>query len=283
MPATKPKIETLVEDIYHTLEEGATVSPEEAKTFGDNLARIVSEKLSSQNRSYLRLSNLGSRCLRKLWYSVNTPELAEKLSGPARIKFLIGDITEAVVLFLAKLSGHAVADEQQSVAVHGVPGHIDCTIDGEVTDVKSASPPSFKKFQSGVRKETDDFGYLTQLGSYVQAKKGNGGTKRGHFLAVHKVLGHLHLDSHDNLPDITSDRVSEVRQVLAASEPPARGFEDEPHGASGSRKLSTPCSYCEFKAVCWPGVQIAHYAGDRAPVFLTKAVNLRVESKPFKT
>src|SRR5579859_7643496 len=176
-----PSIDTLVSDIYEMLEkERANPSPEDVKSFGENLSRIVHDKLKPQSKSYLRLSNLGSRCLRKLWYSVNAPTLAEPLSGPARIKFLIGDITEAVVLFLAKLSGHDVTCEQQSVTVHDVTGHLDAVIDGEVTDVKSASPYSFKKFKEGLSPSTDDFGYLTQLGSYAQAK----GTNRGNFLAV---------------------------------------------------------------------------------------------------
>lgn len=261
-----PSIDTLVEDIYSTLENGCEVSPEVAKVFGDNLAGVVIERLKQNRKSYLRLSNLGSRCLRRLWYSINTPELAEKLPGQAHLKFLIGDITEAVVVFLAKVSGHTVADEQQTVSVHGVEGHIDCTIDGEVTDVKSASPYSFQKFEAGLSPSQDAFGYLTQLGSYVQAKAPVhsetevSGERRGHFLACDKVLGTLCLDSHTDLPSISSDYVQEVREILAKNEPPNRGFADEKFGESGNRALGVACSYCEFKRVCWPGVKGYKYS-----------------------
>lgn len=265
---TSPKSnDTLVEDIYAVFEKNVEVTPEQAKSFGETLARIIVDKLRPQTRNYLRLSNLGSVCRRKLWYSIRTPSLGEKLSGPARIKFLIGDITEAVVLFLAKLAGHDVSNEQQTVSLHGVEGHIDAEINGEVTDVKSASPFSFKKFEEGLRPDTDAFGYLTQLGSYAQAK----GKRGGNFLAVNKVLGHLHLDRHRNLPDVSSATVEEVRAALDSHDPPDRGFDDIPEGKSGNRKLSLPCSYCEFKTVCWPGVKQYNYS--KGPVFLTKVVN----------
>lgn len=242
------------------------VSPEEVKAFGEGLSQLVVKQLE-RKANYLRLSNLGTSCRRKLWYSINCAELAEPLSGPARIKFLIGDITEAVILFLARLAGHAVTDEQKSVALHGVKGHIDAKINGEVTDVKSASPASFKKFEAGLAPESDGFGYLTQLGSYVQAEGGS----RGHFLAVDKVLGTLVLDTHDSLPNVSATQVREVREILDSSEVPDRGFEDEAMGEAGNRVLKTvPCGYCEFKHTCWPGLQIRQYY--KGPVHFTKIV-----------
>jgi hypothetical protein len=186
------------------------------------------------------------------------------MHGSAYIKFLIGHVTEAVVLFLARLAGHSVTREQEEVNLHGVSGHLDAVIDGDLVDVKSASPYSFKKFEAGLKPESDSFGYLGQLGSYGHAL----GTSRGHFLAVDKVLGKLHLDTHD-LPEKDYEKeVNDVRSILAHNEPPERGFEDEPEGASGNRKLCTVCSYCEFKDTCWPGLQVFKYA--KGPVFLTK-------------
>lgn len=258
-----PKIDTLVQDIYDLFEKDVHVDPKEAETFGVSLGRMVIDRLRKRKDNYLRLSNLGKPCLRQLWYSVNCPELGETLSGPTRIKFLIGDITEAVVLFLARLSGHAVTNEQQEVSLHGVKGHIDALIDGELVDVKSASPYSFSKFKEGLKAENDAFGYLTQLGAYARSL----GMGTAHFLSVNKVLGHLHLDTHD-LPDTDYEqRINEVRGVLDRNEPPPRGFEDEPDGGSGNRKLGVACSYCPHKSVCWPGLQTYNYAGQ--PRFLT--------------
>jgi hypothetical protein len=258
-------LDTLIEDIYAVFDKDVTVPPEEIQAFGDNLARTLSDKLTKQEPR-LRLSNVGSPCRRRLWYSIRCPELGEKLSGPARIKFLIGDITEAVIIFLAKLAGHCVRDEQQTVEVHGIQGHLDGTIDGEVVDVKSASPASFKKFQKGLSRETDGFGYLSQIGGYAQAK----GKNNGHFLAVDKVLGTLHIDSHSNLPVISPDHAQEIRNLLDQDTPPDRGFTDEKQGESGNRALGFVCSYCEFKHRCWPGLQVYPYV--KGPVYFTKVV-----------
>lgn len=260
-----PKIETLVDDIYGVFEKDVVIPEGEVVAFGERLGKLLAGRLGRQDGDRLRLSNLGKPCSRQLWYSVNTPELGEKLSGPTRIKFLIGDITEAVVLFLARLAGHTVEDEQFEVDVDGVKGHIDALIDDELVDVKSASPYSFNKFADGLQAGDDSFGYLTQLGSYGKAK----GKKRGHFLAVNKVLGTLCLDTHDPLPEVDLEqKIKTTQELLAANEPPPRGFEDVPDGKSGNRKLSVGCSYCPFKHTCWPGLKQFNYS--RGPVFLTE-------------
>jgi hypothetical protein len=259
-------ISTLVTDIYEVFEKDVHVDPSEAKAFGEELSKVVTDAVTERKGNHLRLSNLGNSCKRQLWYSINTPELAEKLHGSTRIKFLIGHITEAVILFLAKLAGHAVTDQQREVNINGVSGHIDGLVDGELVDVKSASPYSFTKFQGGLSPAQDAFGYLSQLGSYAHAL----GLKRGHFLPVNKVLGHLHLDTHE-LPEKDYDaEIDRTRVILSSPTPPERGFTDEPEGASGNRKLGVKCSYCDFKFTCFPGVTQYNYA--RGPVYLTKVV-----------
>lgn len=267
------KIDTLVEDIYGVFDTEPKIDPEGVKALGEDIARIVSEQFDKR-KPRLRLSNLGKPCRRQLWYSINCPELGEKLSGSTRIKFIIGHITEAVVLFLARLAGHTVTDEQKEVDINGVKGHIDGLIDDELVDVKSASPYSFRKFEDGLTPDSDAFGYLNQLGSYGSALD----RPRGHFLAVDKVLGKLTLDTHDvrrTRDDYAAD-ADAVREVLASNQPPPRAYSDVPEGASGNRKLDVACSYCEFKGTCWPGLQT--YAYSRGPVFLTKVVRApRVE------
>lgn len=267
-----PKIETLIDDIYSVFDKPSAVSPEVAESFGVRLAKMIVSRITERKeKNSLRLSNLGKPCLRQLWYSINTPELGEKLSGATRIKFLIGDITEYVILFLAELAGHTVTDFQKEVSLNGVRGHIDARLDGELVDVKSASPYSFKKFESGLRAEDDSFGYLDQLGSYGAVDR----DKRAHFLVLDKVLGKLHLDTHD-LPEVNyEEKIKSTRLLLDRNEPPERGFSDEPDGKSGNRKLCVNCSYCEFKDTCWPGLRVIPYAN--GPRFLTV---VRREPKP---
>ena len=66
------------------------------------------------------------------------------------IKFLYGHIPERVVLFLTELAGHKVTDEQKEVKVGGILGHMDCKIDGEVIDIKSASGYVFQSLRTAL-------------------------------------------------------------------------------------------------------------------------------------
>ncbi len=258
-------IRTLVRDIQDRLTNPEPFEADDVAAFSDGLSKRLAERLAERaGRPSLRLSNLGTPCARKLWYSVNRPEQAEPLGPSARLKFLFGDILEEVILFLARAAGHRVEDEQQEVEVNGVRGHIDATVDGELVDVKSASSYSFKKFAEHRLEEDDPFGYLTQLGSYATAK----GKKQGHFLAVDKQLGHIALDTHEAKDEgLYTALVDARRDMLASDTPPARGYRDVADGKSGNRKLDIGCSYCAFKATCWPGLRAFGYA--RGPVFLT--------------
>lgn len=261
------KIETLVEDIYALFEKEIPIKEEDAAEFGKTLGAMLVRRLSYQReKPTVRLSNAGTPCKRKLWYSVNVPELAEKLDAPARIKFLFGDIIEELILFLARLAGHTVEREQEEVEVAGVKGHIDAIVDGELVDVKSASPYSFDKFKDGLSREVDGFGYLTQLGSYRSAL----GLRRAHFLPVNKVLGQLHLDTHEDDGRDYEQVVEEAKRTVQSPEPPPRGFVDVPDGKSGNRKLGVQCSYCDFRETCWPGLRTIPYAN--GPRFLTRVV-----------
>ena len=48
------------------------------------------------------------------------------------------------------------------------------------------------------------------------------------------------------------------------------GYSAELEGKSGNEKLGFECSYCPYKAECWPGVR--GFAYSYGPVFLTKVV-----------
>lgn len=243
------------------------MSPSEAEAFGVGLGKMLVERLShTRSAPSLRLSNLGTPCRRRLWYTINCDELGEKLPAHVRLKFLFGDILEHLLLFLSTLAGHKVERQQEEVDVKGVKGHIDAIIDGELVDCKSASTYSFNKFKSHSLGSDDAFGYLTQLGAYGSSL----GSKRNHFLVVDKTLGHVTLDTWPQPDHDYGKDVDEVREILKGNEPPPRHYTDEPMGSSGNRKLGVACSYCPFRELCWPGVKTFVYA--RGPVYLTKVV-----------
>lgn len=269
MAVMSKTIDTLVEDIGRVLTDPPDITDEQATAFGHSLASVVKQKLSrEETKPALRMSNLGTKCLRKLWYSINRPEKAIPLRPEARLKFLYGDIIETLILWLAKLAGHEVKGEQDTLDIGGVKGHRDAIVDGITVDVKSASAYSYRKFEEGLKPDTDAFGYLDQLGAYSYAGKTG---RESAFIAVDKTLGHIHVDKHEGLAEKDYGQLVEERKaVVAQPEPPPRGYFDEPDGKSGNRKLAMECGYCDFRKECWPGHRTFLYSN--GPRYLTSVV-----------
>lgn len=258
------KISTLVQDIYDLMGQGFDIQSEVQK-FGQRLAAHLAKRASEQKGPpSLRMSNLGTECNRKLWYMINHPEWSEGLSPDARIKFLFGDMAEELLLWLAQEAGHSVSRQQEEVTLFGVKGHIDGFIDGHLVDCKSASSYGFKKFKEHGLENDDPFGYLIQLGGYAAAL----GQETASFLALDKSLGHLVLDTYSfGLVDYQA-LIEQKKSAISQETEPPKLYRDEPDGQSGNRKLGLTCSYCDFKAKCWPGLKIAFYA--EKPRFMTK-------------
>lgn len=272
--STPKSIDTLVEDIHGLFHKDFIPSPESLQTFGQRLASHLSSRIGERRNSAptLRFSNLGTNCNRKLWYSVNSHESAEELRPEARLKFLLGDLIEELLLFLAEQAGHKVENQQEEVQIGGVKGHLDATIDDVVVDCKSASSLSFKKFAEHRLSDDDPFGYITQLQSYRFAK----GLPLAAFLVMDKTLGKITLDKHGNDGVPYDQVVREKKELVAQPEPPERPYEPKPDGKSGNMKLRTVCSYCPFKYTCWShtnnGKGIRTFLYSSGPRYLTEVL-----------
>jgi CRISPR/Cas system-associated exonuclease Cas4 (RecB family) len=274
------QIDTLVDDIFKVFTEDHKFDEGNVEAFGKRLSQIIHERVGrSDDMPSLRMSNLGQPCLRKLWYEINKPEAREPLEREARLKFLYGDILEELLLFLAKESGHDVQGEQETLEINGVKGHRDAIIDGVLVDVKSASSFAFKKFSEGTLAKDDAFGYLDQINAYLYASQDDPllvEKASAAFLAVDKTLGKVTLMKVPANGKDYDKKITEIRHILSQTEPPKRGFSDEPMGKSGNKKLGINCSYCDFKHTCWPKLQTYVYSS--GPVYLTKVAKApRVE------
>ena len=155
-------IDTLVEDVYQLLENG-TKRPNQEYLFGMGSAIMegVRRQLwssTSDRKPTLRMSNLGKPCSRALWYDLKGTHDPEPLTPQTKLKFMVGDVVEAVILYLVKEAGHTVEDQQKEVEIDGIRGHIDARIDGMLTDVKSSSSFGMKKFKNGTLPDDDPFG-----------------------------------------------------------------------------------------------------------------------------
>lgn len=270
-------IDTLIKDIHQLfLSEDTTISDEGAHEFGLSLAQIVKNRLESKRGDpYLRFSNIGSECDRELHYKINQPELAEKLPPEVHMKFMFGDILEAMLLFLAKEAGHSVEGKQDQMSFHGIKGSRDAVIDGHLVDVKSASTFSFNKFEAGNLEKDDPFGYTTQLAMYLEASQDDPlvtNKDTAYFFVIDKTLGHICLSPLKRKHINWKLFVERKRMMLESTSLPHRAFMSVPDGKSGNEKLATKCSYCAFKEDCWPSARVFLYSD--GPRFLTKVARL---------
>ena len=267
------KLESLVEDIYGLFESGKNVEEKNLEIFAENLKDLLRDRLASygkERQGYLRMSSVG-KPTRQVWYEIQGAP-GEDLRPNTLIKFLYGDLIEELVLFLAREAGHSVEQQQATVELDGVKGHIDAVIDGCVVDVKSASKFAFKKFKDGTLPGNDPFGYMKQLAGYSTALEMDGA-----FLAMNKESGELTLLAYDQKfleMEFPSARIQEQREALEKDTPPERCYDAVPDGKSGNMKLSVGCSYCRFKEHCWQdangGQGLRTFFYSNGPSFLTQ-------------
>lgn len=260
----------LVEDIYNVIDGNVEISDSLITELANDIAATIKNRLSQSDpvRKTLGLSSVG-KPLRKLWYDLKGETGLERPTPDMRLKFLYGDIIEDILLWLAKVSGHTVTDRQKEVEFDGIVGHIDSIIDGEVVDVKSASPKSFQKFKKGTLASDDSFGYLAQITAY-DSVVGKGAPS---FLVMDKVSGELTEYKPDpifDMPDV-HEIVANAREALAKNEPPEKlCYEPVADGASGNMKLAKGCEYCPYKHLCFPDLRMFKYASGVR--YLTKVV-----------
>lgn len=200
-----------------------------------------------RNRDFtVRMSNVG-KPERQLWFEKNDENLSKSIDGPTQIKFLYGHLLEEIVLMLVRMAGHKVTDEQKEVDVNGILGHMDCKIDGEVVDVKTASRFAFKKFSEGRLPQDDPFGYLGQLSGYESAE----GTSDGGFLVMNKESGELcmYQPRQEDKLNITN-KIDNLIPALELDTPPELCYDPIPDGKKGNMKLPKGCNWCKYKYEC---------------------------------
>ena len=248
-------LNTLVEDIYDSisvLNDGTAldVTEEDIDNFGNAMKDVLrnwSHPKERSSKNNLRMSNVG-KPMRQLWYDLKSEKEAQlPLDSSVFIKFLYGHILEEVVLLLVKLAGHDITSEQKEVDIDGVKGHMDCKIDGEVIDIKTASGFAFKKFRDGTLRDDDPFGYMSQISGYEESEQ----TNEGGFLALNKETGELALYIQEYLdkPNV-KNKIKKIRNYLKFDEPPDRCYNSIPEGKKGNMKLPRGCVFCRHKNTC---------------------------------
>lgn len=272
---TDKTIDTLIPDIYDVVENGVDDDNGLIDAFSAELGDQLKKRLirsEHQQRDKISLSGIG-QCIRKQWYRAHGYQ-GEKLEPWTHIKFIYGDLIEALVVCLAKMAGHEVRGEQDVLYVEGVKGHRDAVIDGHTVDIKSASKYGFQKFVDGTVAASDSFGYIDQLTAYTEGASDDVDKSASYNLAVAKEMGKLALFElkADDMPDIKA-RVRDVVAACGSDTPPDRPYAPLADGKSGNMKLGVACAYCPHQGECWKeandGIGLRTFLYSNGPRFLT--------------
>lgn len=270
-------INTLVQDIYGLLKTKEWFDDRVSAELSANITSRLREQLGENIRvPTLRLSQMGPRCPKAVWYSIHHPELAQTLPPWATIKYSFGHIIEALAIALAKGAGHTVTGEQDELVLDGIVGHRDCVIDGCVVDVKSSSSIGFSKFRNGLIAREDNFGYLDQLDGYVLASVDDPLVTvkdKGYLLVIDKQLGHIctyeHEVTHERSRELRN-RIHDYKVIVGEQNPPPCTCKTVEQGSSGNVQLDHRASYSPYKYCCHPGLRTFLYAN--GPAYFTKVV-----------
>jgi hypothetical protein len=187
-----------------------------------------------------------------MWYEFNSQKERKPIDAQLVSMFAYGHLIEAMMLLFARHAGHTVERQQEEVELHGILGHIDCFIDGELVDVKGMSQYGFKKFKDGTILQQDDYGYISQICGYGDALEAANRfffvfEKSNSDMCLFEVPKSHHVDA--------GAKIDRLKVVIEMDEPPEeRCFEPVPISKtdkSGNLMLDKGCKWCDYKEECW--------------------------------
>ena len=263
--------------LHQAIEGKAKVDPKLIDEFVENVRAAVTRRLGEPNKSEftLRASNVGRP----------TCQLQMEASGvktdpPAYsdiMRNMFGDLIESLAVLVLKSSGVDVRYTQIPVGLNiggiDLKGTYDIDIGGKIYDIKSCSKYAFThKFgpRGGFMaiKNSDDFGYVGQGYLYAEAEK----KPFGGWIAINKETGEWAVteapDEDTPYRKEAIDKADAAIRTIKTNAPFKRCFDDEEEifnrKPTGNTMLGATCSWCSYKAACWPGVQLRPQAKSKA-------------------
>jgi hypothetical protein len=275
--------EVLQATIHHVLDRLSNSEPVEIKEewiqdAGEQFKDALRKQTIPRDHSFrVRMSNIG-RPLCQLQMDKSEADKS-RMSYNFVVRMLMGDASECIARFFLKAAGiEATSDgDKVKLDVDGqtVKGESDIDIDNEVWDVKSCSTWAYdnkwSKGYQGLRDE-DNFGYVGQLFGYADAQD----KETGGWIVIDKSNGYVNVvpvtaDDAD-AKKVREERVNTVRAIRDDA-PFERCFEAETEyfrkEPTGAKKLCNACSFCDYKAACWPTLKklTPHMSKAKSPAY----------------
>jgi hypothetical protein len=263
----------------------ATLSDEIVDQFAEDCKTAIRRQFDKRRGYSVRMSGLGRPvCQQKM----ERDGYEEEKSYNDILRFLFGDVVEAIVMAVMRGAGVNIVDTQTKVTTKIGDRDIDGTLDVAITDehggtkvwdIKSASDYSFtNKFSKGYRAiESDDpFGYIMQGHLYAEGYQ----APFGGWIAVNKSSGEIAIVEADYVEEEHVAELDKAKQILKKLEgpvhkkPPYDSIEEK---GTRNRLLPKPCTFCGFKKHCWKNLELHPKVTSRAKfppqVWYTKLVD----------
>jgi len=240
------------------------LSEELIEQFGEDCKKAIRKQFKEQrDKSFrVRMSGIGKPLCQLQMEKSGAKK--EEMPYNSKLRFLFGDMIEAITVLLLKASGTTIDSEQKQVSraskyfETGLTGTYDVEIDGKIYDIKSASDWAFKnKFSMGFESvvDKDVFGYKSQGYLYADAEN----KKFGGWIVINKSTGEMCIVSP---PKNDANHRKEALKLaednikaLMENKPFERCFTDIEekyrNKLTGNRVLDSVCSFCSFKQECW--------------------------------
>ena len=240
--------------------------------FKESCELAIRKQFTKRESPKLRMSGIGSPICKQILSLQNCPK---ETSYNDIMRFLFGDLIEAVAMLVIKAAVIKVVGEQKPSQIildkENIKGTLDVIIEEDgvqkVWDIKSASPFSFDyKFRKGYDKIKDDdpFGYIVQGHLYGESNK----MPFGGWIVVNKSTGEWAVvDAPSDIEErkrVIKEANNIVKAVKKADFKKVKLKDDwETYRQDGeilrtkNRLMPKLCSFCEYKRHCWTDAQYA--------------------------
>tara|TARA_R110002051_G_scaffold48528_4_gene95639 strand:- start:92 stop:982 length:891 start_codon:yes stop_codon:yes gene_type:complete len=264
----------LLHKVQHFLEQASRgecdgLPPHLIEEFKEMCGSAIERQFSRKNEHRVRMSGVGKPlCQQKM--SIRE-DREEDVDYTLVMKFLFGDLIEAIAVTVLKASGVEIQGEQEAVSMNiggiELKGTYDVKINNKIYDIKSAAPGSFSMKFAANRgynniKKDDVFGYVPQ--GYLYAEAAN--STFGGWIAINKATGEWAVCEAPLVQDRDREEAlkladTNIREVLTNKTidkcftDSVETYKDKETGSvkkTGNRLMDRTCSYCGFKRYCWP-------------------------------
>lgn len=247
--------------------------------FKDSCETAIKKQFSKREGAKLRMSGIGRPVCQQILSMQDCPK---ESSYNDIMRFLFGDLIEAVAMLVIKAAGIKVVGEQKPCSIvldkENIKGTLDVILDEDGTekvwDIKSASPFSFdQKFKNGYDKikEDDPFGYIVQGHLYGEANN----MPFGGWIVINKSTGEWAVvDAPEDISErkrVLQQADSIVKVVKKADFKKAKLKDSwETYKKDGeivrtkNRLMPKLCSFCEYKKHCWEDARLENKITSKA-------------------